>query len=104
MSWHAYYRHAARGQRVMETLELIDWSEKFPNESSLQIAIRQSTYCLCGKQKEIGQPTCGGCKKPARIVSYWYRGSLNVNQLAGNGRQAELEQDIREFEQWAAQN
>jgi hypothetical protein len=35
-----------------------------------------------------------------RIVSYWYRGSMNVNPLAGNGKQT-LENDIRAFEQWA---
>ncbi len=42
-------------------LELIDWSERFPNESSLQIAIRQSTFCRCGKPKEIGEPRCVAC-------------------------------------------
>ncbi len=36
-----------------------------------------------------------------RIVPFWYRGSLNVNPLAGNGRQTDLEQSICEFEQWA---
>jgi DNA-directed RNA polymerase beta' subunit len=43
----------------IEKLELIDWSERYPNESALQIAIRQSTYCLCGKAKEIGHGHCG---------------------------------------------
>ena len=35
-----------------------------------------------------------------RIVEYFYRGSMNVTPLAGNGKQT-LEQNIREFEQWA---
>ncbi len=46
-----------------------------------------------------------------RVIPFWYRGSLNVNPLAGNGRltddprqgngrQTQLEQDIREFEAW----
>ncbi len=82
----------------METLELIDWSEKFPNESSLQIAIRQSTFCPCGKQKEIGNKTCG---HDSRIIPFWYRGSTHVDPLQGNGKEPDLEQDIREFEQWA---
>lgn len=42
-----------------QKLELIDWSERYPQESSLQIAVRQSTVCTCGKNKEIGQATCG---------------------------------------------
>ena len=46
-------------------LELIDWSERFPQEDSRTIAIRQSTYCCCKaadcrKQKEIGVLTCKG--------------------------------------------
>jgi hypothetical protein len=44
---------------MRKPIELIDWSEQYPNESSLQIAVRQSTYCLCGKQKEIGEANCG---------------------------------------------
>ncbi len=40
-------------------LELIDWSERYPEESALQIALRQSTVCTCGKAKEIGHATCG---------------------------------------------
>ena len=43
-------------------IEMIDWTEHYPNESPLEIAIRQSTYCPCGKPKEIGQANCG-CKK-----------------------------------------
>jgi hypothetical protein len=35
-----------------------------PEESSLQIAVRESTYCLCGKRKEIGEQNCG-CGKIA---------------------------------------
>jgi hypothetical protein len=35
---------------------LIDWAERFPNETSKEIAFRQSTIChCCGKQKQIGQ-------------------------------------------------
>ena len=45
-------------------LEFIDWSERYPEESSLQIAVRESTYCLCGKRKEIGEQNCG-CGKIA---------------------------------------
>ena len=40
-------------------LELIDWSERHPEESSVQIAIRQSTFCPCGRAKQIGEPNCG---------------------------------------------
>src|ERR1700730_2821402 len=36
-----------------------------------------------------------------RIVECWYRGSLNIDPLQGNGKQTDLENDIREFEQWA---
>lgn len=43
-----------------QRLELIDWTEQFPNETPLEIAIRQSTFCPCGKTKEIGERTCGG--------------------------------------------
>jgi hypothetical protein len=43
--------------RVKE-LQLIDWAERFPTESSLQIAIRQSTICTCGSPKVIGEPIC----------------------------------------------
>ncbi len=32
-----------------------------------------------------------------RIIPFWYRGSMNVNPLVGNGKQT-LEQSIREFE------
>ncbi len=40
-----------------------------------------------------------------RIIPFWYRGSMNVNPLASNGKQTDLEKDIREFEKWArAQN
>lgn len=47
-------------------LELIDWSKRYPKESPLQIAIRQSTVCLCGKAKEIGDVNCG-CGRKATI-------------------------------------
>lgn len=46
-------------------LEFIDWSERFPRETALQIAVRQSTFCLCGKSKDIGQASCG-CKDSAQ--------------------------------------
>jgi hypothetical protein len=49
------------GERAMRLLELIDWSERFPNESSWEIAIRQSTLCLCGRQKQIGNRYCWDC-------------------------------------------
>lgn len=45
-------------------LELIDWSEQYPNESQAQIGQRQSTYCPCGKTKEIGEADCGCGTKP----------------------------------------
>jgi len=35
-----------------------------------------------------------------RIIPFWYRGSLNIDPLKSNGRQTELEKDIREFEAW----
>jgi hypothetical protein len=48
-------------------LELIDWSERFPQESSFQIAVRQSTVCLCGQQKNIGDKSCGqACRAGVR--------------------------------------
>jgi len=82
-----------------KTLELIDWSKRYPVESSLEIAIRQSTFCPCGKAKEIGNRTCGHDKPASRIVEYFYRGSLEINLTQGNGKQ-KLEQDIRAFEAW----
>jgi len=36
----------------------------------------------------------------ARVIPFWYRGSLNVDPLQGNGRQTQLEQNICEFESW----
>jgi|SRR5882757_50500 len=44
---------------MLDKLQLIDWSERYPEESALEIAIRQSTVCPCGKPKQIGEPTCG---------------------------------------------
>ncbi len=35
-----------------------------------------------------------------RIIPFWYRGSLNIDPLKSNGRQTDLEKDIREFEKW----
>jgi len=35
-----------------------------------------------------------------RVIPFWYRGSLDIDPLKANGKQT-LEQDIREFEQWA---
>jgi hypothetical protein len=40
-------------------IRLIDWADEYPAESSLQIAVRQSTVCPCGAPKAIGQATCG---------------------------------------------
>jgi hypothetical protein len=48
-------------------LELIDWSERYPNESSREIAIRQSTLCLCGRGKEIGRKRCWRCDNAAKV-------------------------------------
>jgi hypothetical protein len=45
-------------------MELIDWSERYPEETQAQIGQRQSTYCPCGKSKQIGQPDCGCGTKP----------------------------------------
>ncbi len=54
--------HTGEPVRVsVETIELVDWSERFPHETALEIAVRQSTFCLCGKSKNIGQSSCG-CK------------------------------------------
>jgi len=49
----------------MDELELIDWSERYPHEDARTIAVRQSTYCMCGakgcrERKEIGKMTCQG--------------------------------------------
>lgn len=49
----------------MRTLELIDWAERHPEENAQQIAIRQSTFCPCGKPKQIGESTCGHGRKGA---------------------------------------
>lgn len=46
---------------MRQPLELIDWSKRHPKETSREIAIRQSTFCLCGKPKEIGSMTCQEC-------------------------------------------
>jgi hypothetical protein len=46
---------------IQKPLEMIDWSDRFPNEDSRTIAFRQSTLCLCGKPKEIGVMKCGSC-------------------------------------------
>jgi hypothetical protein len=43
-------------------LEMIDWSKQYPNESALEIAIRQSTVCPCGNPKQIGAINCPSCK------------------------------------------
>lgn len=47
-----------------QKLELIDWSERIPQASSRDIAIIQSTRCLCGACKEIGMFSCSAdCPK-----------------------------------------
>lgn len=61
---HPVFQDALRGF-IPPRLEMIDWSERFPQESSRTIAIRQSTYCCCGasdcrKSKQIGVMTCKG--------------------------------------------
>jgi hypothetical protein len=48
---------------MRQQLEMIDWSERFPQASSRDIAIRQSTICLCGKCKEIGVMQCNDCQR-----------------------------------------
>jgi len=48
---------------MTQPLELIDWSERYPNETQAQIGARQSTYCFCGNKKEIGPIDCG-CGTP----------------------------------------
>ncbi len=40
-------------------MELTDYSKKYPNKSSIEIAKIQSTFCICGNAKEIGEETCG---------------------------------------------
>lgn len=42
-----------------EGMELIDWSERYPELTPFQLAVLESTYCLCGKPKPIGQNNCG---------------------------------------------
>jgi hypothetical protein len=42
----------------LPVLELIDWAERYPNESAFQIAVRQSMFCTCGQAKEIGTLHC----------------------------------------------
>lgn len=48
-----------KGNNMSVNLELIDWSERYPNETQAQIGQRQSTICGCGKAKEIGEASCG---------------------------------------------
>lgn len=60
---------------IRKELQLIDWAERFPAESSFQIAVRLSAVCLCGKPKEIGEPTCG---------QHRARGVLDVLRKEGN--------------------
>ena len=49
------------------TLTLIDWSEKYPELSSADIAKLQSTYCTgCSKNvgiEKIGFMKCASCSK-----------------------------------------
>jgi hypothetical protein len=65
-----YYKASGRAnsQPRKERLEFIDWQERYPNESSLQLIVRQSTFCPCGRAKEIGEPNCGAiyhrCQNP----------------------------------------
>ena len=40
-------------------LEMIDWSERYPNEIGPKLCLRESTYCYCGKPKQIGIADCG---------------------------------------------
>lgn len=42
---------------------LVDWSEKHPQESARDIAVRQSTIYPCGKRKEIGVMSCSFCPR-----------------------------------------
>lgn len=43
------------------SITLTDWSEKHPQESARDIAVRQSTICPCGNHKEIGVMACKYC-------------------------------------------
>ena len=51
-----------------QPLEMIDWAERYPSESSTEIAIRQSTVCTCGNPKNIGSSKCGICGNSAPIT------------------------------------
>ena len=35
-----------------------------------------------------------------RVIPFYYRGSLDIDPLKGNGKQTDLERSIREFEAW----
>lgn len=41
-----------------DQIVFVDWAERFPEETATQIAMRQSTICLCGQSKEIGKTSC----------------------------------------------
>jgi hypothetical protein len=52
-------------------------------------------------QKEVEADNDMETVKEQRIVPFWYRGSTHIAPRQGNGKQTDLEQDIRKFEQWA---
>jgi hypothetical protein len=56
---------------MTNNFQLIDWSEQCSDETPLQVTVRQSTVCLCGKRKEIGAPSCGCGTLAPKTTESW---------------------------------
>ena len=56
-------------------------------------ASEKQSHVVCARVSEVSADE--------RIIPFWYRGSTHVDPLQGNGKETDLENDIREFEQWA---
>jgi hypothetical protein len=57
-------------------MELIDWSERYPEATSRQLAVIESTYCPCGNPKQIGQRSCNrpNHKLTPEVKAYFNQG------------------------------
>jgi len=66
----------------------IDWTKTYPLEKPGQIAVRQSTRCLCGETKQIGEANCPWCRalaSPPYLAERWGhpRVAYDYNNLRG---------------------
>jgi len=59
-------------------------------------ASEKQSHVVCARVPEVSADE--------RIIPFWYRGSMHVDPLHGNGKETELEKSIREFEAWQSES